>query len=59
MFDFFQLLRRSDWKGTWLGKLARENSCLDNHHFKLDELETVGELSKVCFIRDVLNDNVK
>ena len=22
--------------------------CLDDHHFKREELETVGELSKVC-----------
>ena len=24
------------------------SSCLDDHHFKKEELETVGALSKVC-----------
>ena len=24
------------------------NSCLDDHHFKKEDLETVGELSNFC-----------
>ena len=33
-------------KGEQLYKVS--SPCLDDHHFKKEELESVGELSKVC-----------
>ena len=30
------------------GELANKKLCLDDHHFKKEELESVGELSEVC-----------
>ena len=42
--------------GLWdvvIEMLRSSNFALDDHHFKKDELETVGELSKVCSQIDV------
>ena len=48
-------MRRNVWKDFC--ELANEKDehlykvstpCLDDHHFKKEELETVGELPKVC-----------
>ena len=33
---------------SWQTKLLKTNLCLDDHHFKEEELKSVGELSKVC-----------
>ena len=39
---------------NWQNKKVTEelckvsNACLDDHHFKKEELESVGELSEVC-----------
>ena len=37
---------RSAWKDCELAN-KRQSPCLDDHHFKKEELETVGELSDV------------
>ena len=47
-------VRRNVWKDieSWrikqLSNCIRSPPCLDDHHFKKEEWETVGELSNVC-----------
>ena len=44
-------MHRSVWSdiASWRTKQYKlTTSCLDDHHFKEEELESVGELTQVC-----------
>ena len=46
-FDFVRLFRPTGCAPKQLYKVS--TPCIDDHHFKEEEMKSVGELSKVCF----------